>query len=79
VVHAGDTEVLVEAKWRAAGAADRSALAQLRDHAARTPPRGAARRRLCVASGGGFADRLRQLAALEDVILLGPAELFGER
>lgn len=78
VARAGDRRVFVEAKWAGSSRADVGALRQLEDHLRRYPrPHEVSRGLLCVASAGGFTDRLEQAAEAQGVFLLGPGRLTG--
>lgn len=76
IARAGDSRLMVECKWRARGNVGLDALRQLRDHVSRYPHRTGHSLRLCIATAGGFTSELKQVARLEDVLLLGPDNLL---
>lgn len=75
VARAGDELLFVECKWRALGEVDVRTLERLQDHAGRTGLEGG-RKRMVVATAGGFSDRLRQVAEALGVVLVGPERLL---
>lgn len=78
VVRSGDRMTFVECKWSAGRPLDLDALRRLRDHVARFPRERERREgRLCLVSAGGFRDRLRTVAAAEDVLLVDVRELLS--
>ena len=63
--------IFVECKWRSEGVVDLNDLNRLRGHVARLPRKLAApRSRLCLATAGRFADRLRRVPDPEGIVLL---------